>query len=298
MGSILKDKVALVTGASRGIGEAIARRLASEGATVIITARTVAGKGSHHGGSVGVGDHVVALAGSLNEVADRIRADGGRAIAIQCDVGDPAARGALYDRAMSATGRVDILVNNAATAVYGRAWNAISDEKRDQVWEVNFHAPYDLMCRFVPQMVSRGRGWVINISSKTAELPELPFGPFERHSGVMLYGAAKAALNRLGVGVAAELEGTGVAVNTFAPFSVVWTPGAAQTGVDAYRDQPGWVEEPVEGMAETALAFASCDPDTVSGLCVYSTPYLKEIGREIMTLDGREPLRGWKPSVA
>jgi NAD(P)-dependent dehydrogenase (short-subunit alcohol dehydrogenase family) len=285
----LQGKVALITGASRGIGEAIARRFAAEGATVIITARTA---------EAGAGDRNRTPEGSLAEVAHRIRSDGGKAIPIQCDVGDSASRAALFDRVMAEVGRVDILVNNAATAAYGRTWDRISERKYDQLWEVNLKGPYDLMRRFVPQMVERGKGWVVNISSKTAELPDAPFDPFEKTSGVMLYGTTKAALNRLSVGIAAELQGTGVAVNTFGPFSIVWTPGTAQAGIEKYRSSPGWVEEPVEGMAETALAFASCDPNEVTGLCVYSTTYLQNIGREIRTVDGKSPLRNWKPAVA
>jgi NAD(P)-dependent dehydrogenase (short-subunit alcohol dehydrogenase family) len=113
----------------------------------------------------------------------------------------------------------------------------------------------------------------------------------------MLYGTTKATLNRLSAGIAAELDGTGVCCNEFGPFSIVWTPGTAMTGVEKYRGLPGWVEEPVEGMAETALALASCDPNAVNGLTVYSTTYLQEIGREIHTLDGKDVLRNWKPAV-
>jgi|GEM_PF-6763122 len=165
------------------------------------------------------------------------------------------------------------------------------------MFELNARAPFDLMRRFAPQMVARKEGWIVNITSKTAELPPSPFNAFERSSGVTLYGVTKAALNRMSVGIAAELGGTGVAVNAFAPFSIVWTPGAARTGMEKFRSLPEWVEEPIEGMAEVALAFATCDPDKVSGLCVYSTPYLQETGRKIMKLDGRTPLGDWKPIV-
>jgi hypothetical protein len=139
-------------------------------------------------------------------------------------------------------------------------------------------------------MIARGSGWIVNIGSKTAELPTRPFNPFEKGSGVMLYGSDQGALNRLTAGIAAELDGTGVCCNEFGPFSIVWTPGTAMVGVEKYRGLPGWVEEPVEGMAETALALASCDPNAVNGLTVYSTTYLNEIGREIRTLDGKEVL--------
>jgi NAD(P)-dependent dehydrogenase (short-subunit alcohol dehydrogenase family) len=294
--AILDGKVALVTGASRGIGEAIARRFAAEGATVIATARTLApGTGAYTSGTVGVGEATKTIDGSLSELADRIRADGGKIITIQCDVGDPASRAAMIDQALA--GRIDILVNNAAASVFGQNYDSLSDRQYDRLWETNVKGPFDLMRRVGPLMVARGSGWIVNISSKTAELPVPPFNPFEKTSGVMLYGATKAALNRMSSGIAAELDGTGVAVNCFGPYSIVWTPGTAMTGVEQYRGLPGWVEEPVEGMAETALAFASCDP-SVTGHCSYSTTYLEQTGRAIMTLDGKRKLENWKPEIA
>jgi len=129
MGSVLQGKVALVTGASRGIGEGIARRFAAEGATVIVTARTIeASGGVHEAGNVD-GKGKSALAGSLNEVVEQIRTDGGEVIALRCDVGDPASRAELYDAAMKMTGRVDILVNNAATAVFGKSWKSVREDE-------------------------------------------------------------------------------------------------------------------------------------------------------------------------
>ena len=81
------------------------------------------------------------------------------------------------------------------------------------------------------------------------------------------------------------------------PFAVVWTPGTKNSGAEAYRKLPSWVEEPVESMAETALVFATCDANKVNGLAVSSTTYLKEIEREIHTLDGKDVLRNWKPAI-
>jgi NAD(P)-dependent dehydrogenase (short-subunit alcohol dehydrogenase family) len=297
VGQALEGRTAFITGASRGIGEAIARRFAAEGATVVITARSMEPGTGRFTENARAEAAPVPIDGSLKEVAARIAADGGKAVPIQCDVADPASRAAAVAQALEAVGHIDILVNNAAAGGYGQGWDQIASTHFDRLIETNIKGPLHFMQLLVPGMVARGRGWVVNIGSKTAELPTRPFNPFEKGSGVMLYGATKAMLNRMSAGIAAELDGTGVCVNEFGPFSIVWTPGTAMVGVEKYRGLPGWVEEPVEGMAETALTFASCDPNAVNGLTVYSTTYLQEIGREIRTLDGKEVLRNWKPAV-
>jgi NAD(P)-dependent dehydrogenase (short-subunit alcohol dehydrogenase family) len=297
VGNALQGKIAFVTGASRGIGEAIARRFAAEGATVVITARSMEPGTGKFTENAAAEAKPVPISGSLKEVAAQIEKDGGKAVAIQCDVADPASRAKAVKEALAAVDRIDILVNNAAGGGYGQSWDKISSEHFDRLIETNIKGPLHFMQMLAPGMVERGQGWIVNIGSKTAELPERPFNPFEKGSGVMLYGATKAMLNRMSAGIAAELDGTGVCCNEFGPFSIVWTPGTAMVGVEKYRGLPGWVEEPVEGMAETALALASCDPNKVNGLTVYSTTYLNETRREIRTLDGKEVLRNWKPAV-
>src|SRR5215469_9824476 len=112
-----------------------------------------------------------------------------------------------------------------------------------------------------------------------------------------LRSTAKPEVRRLSADLAAELSASNVAINALAPFSVVWTPGAAASGLERYRTLPDWVEEPVEGMAEAALALCTVDPQVFSGRVVYSTTYLHENGRAIRTLDGQDFLRNWKPAV-
>jgi NAD(P)-dependent dehydrogenase (short-subunit alcohol dehydrogenase family) len=253
--------------------------------------------GTGRGRDIAAGGKSIAVEGSLKEVAARIAADGGRAIPIRCDVADPASRAQAADEALAAVGYIDILVNNAATSSYGRKWQDIPAAVSTRLWETNVQGPYDFMQRFGRGMLDRGRGWMINIGSSAAEMPERPFNAFNRTSGVTLYGTTKAALDRMTIGVAAELEGSGVCANAFGPFAVVWTPATKNSGAARYRGLPGWSEEPIEGMAEAALAFATCDPDKVNGIITASTPYLQEIGREIHTLDGKEILRNWKPAI-
>jgi NAD(P)-dependent dehydrogenase (short-subunit alcohol dehydrogenase family) len=261
---ILDGKIALVTGASRGIGAAIAQRFGAEGAHVIVTARTLSGQGSDYGGQ--------ALDGSVEEVAETICLTGGKAQGWRCDVGDPASRALMADEVIANFGGIDILVNNATTTAGAGMYDTISSEQYGRVFEVNVKGPLDLIQRFAPGMARRGQGWILNLTSKAAEHPEGP--PFSRlftDGGMILYGAAKAALNRLTSGLAAELSASNVAINALAPFSVVWTPGAAASGLEKYRSLPQWVEEPVEGMAEAALALCTVDPQVFSGRVVYST---------------------------
>jgi citronellol/citronellal dehydrogenase len=282
----LDGKIVLVTGASRGIGEAIAIRFGAEGGTVICTARSL-DPGTDH------------LPGSLRETVQRIEALGGTGAAVQCNVANPASREAMIKEVLERFGRVDILVNNAADATYGKTYDQVSARRYQSLFELNLRGPFELIQRVGPGMRERGQGWILNISSKTAEMPAgPPFDRFARSSGVTLYGASKAALNRLTVGLAAEFDGSGVAVNALAPFSVVWTPGADMVGTAQYRKMPGWREEPAEAMAEAALALCTGNPATVTGLVVYSTEYLEKIGRKVHTLDGRSELTNWVPSVA
>lgn len=276
----LVGKVAIVTGASRGIGAAIAKRFAAEGARVALVARTV-----EEGDSK--------LAGSLHEVAEWIRAHGGECVCIAADLSDEESRKRIVPQAIEAFGGVDILVNNAA---WGRYRPAHQQRLRDLrlAWEINVVAPLDLTQQCLESMKSRGAGWVVNLSSATADLPHpAPYDFNERYIdfnlnvGPTLYGSTKAALQRLSAGLAVELAPYHIAVNTLAPVEAVASEGAVELGViDA-----GAHYEPPEAMAEAALALSTRPAARLSGRITLSLELLRELGMNtVMGLDGHDPL--------
>jgi NAD(P)-dependent dehydrogenase (short-subunit alcohol dehydrogenase family) len=267
-----KDKVALVTGASRGIGAAIAERLAAEGARVAAVARSL-------------DTHPPKLPGTLVETVTRIEARGGTAVAIQGDVMDGASRRRFALECRRRLGPIDILVNNAAFGPYRRFLD-LGERDFQGTLEANLHAPFALCQLVLPDMVASKCGWILNISSATAFHPaKPPYIEWERSGGYHLYAASKAALDRLSTGLAAEFYAQGIAVNALAPVAAVITPGVEATDVGKWIE-PSMIE-PVEAMAEAALALCSGDPATLTGRVVYSVRFLEEIGRPIRTLDGR-----------
>jgi citronellol/citronellal dehydrogenase len=273
----LEGRVALVTGASRGIGAAVAVRLAAEGAAVALAARSLDEAPEH-------------LGGTLRETAQVIERAGGRALPLAADLSRPEERARLVERARAALGPVDVLVNNAAAAFY-LPFERVSERRFQVAFEVNVRAPFDLAQRLLPDMRARGRGWIVNVSSATARAPEgPPYGAFERKGGATLYGATKAALDRLSTGLAAELFDWGIVVNSVAPVGAVLTPGVEALGVvpEAYRESA----EPVECLVEAILALAVPRDPPVTGRVLLSKPFLAELGLPVRTLDGRSLLAG------
>ena len=267
-------RVAFVTGASRGIGAAIAERLAAAGAAVAVAARSVDA-------------HPPNLPGTLRDTAERIRSRGGRAEAIACDVFEPDSCAAAVARCRETLGPIDVLVNNAAAGPY-RPFEKLSLRDFEVTFAANVRAPLLLVQLVAREMRARQRGWIVNVSSATAEPPQgPPYGPWERSGGMHLYGASKAALNRLTAGLAAELHADGIAVNALAPVAAVITPGVEALGATRWIE-PSMIE-PVEAIAEAALALATCEP-SLTGRVTYSLPLLRELGREIRTLDGESVL--------
>jgi citronellol/citronellal dehydrogenase len=261
----LDGKVAIVTGASRGIGAAIAQRFAAEGARVACLARTLE-----------EGDHA-SLEGSLYTTVRAIEHAGGRAVAIACDVSDYDACARGVDEARKALGPIDVLVNNAALTYFVPVAD-IHVAKWLRSFSVNVHGPFYMSKLVLADMLPRKSGAIVNIWSGAAIGPGR--GPYDKlRSGRAgtLYGTEKAALERFTQGLAAEVYESGVSVTCVSPSLVVATPGVLHHKLVRGADDPN--VEPVSMMADAALLLATEPLDAITGRVTYSQQILKEYGK-------------------
>ena len=263
-GNELSGRVALVTGASRGIGRGIARRLARAGATVVVSARSL--------------EKPVELEGTLAETVGLIEADGGKALAIQADLEVPEERDAMVEQAVAAAGRLDILVNNAGRSRYAPV-ETMSDAFFEGTIDHYLRAPFKLCQAAIPEMRKRGEGWIVNVGSVTAQRPFKPYDDFARLGGATIYAAIKAALARFTQGLAAELQDSGIAVNLVAPSSAISTPGADEYVPEDYPT------EPVEYLAEVAFELCHLPASERTGLLAHSIHFARA---ESLTAQGFE----------
>lgn len=262
----LQGKVALVTGASRGIGTAIALRLAREGAAVAVTARTVDPGMSR-------------FEGTITETVQRIRAADGDAVAIAADLSHREDRERIVAETQEQLGPIDILVNNAAVT-YFQPIADFPERRRDLMFEVQVYAPMHLAQLVLPGMIERGQGWIVNISSGAARHPAFPPDPARRAIGGTVYGMCKAALERFSTGLASEVYDHNIAVNALSPNRVVPTPGTLHHHL-VRPDDSEQVVEPPEVMAEAALALCDGPPTALTGRIAYSQDLLTELGRDV-----------------
>ena len=185
--------VAIVTGSSRGLGRAIAREFAREGASVVVSARPSSPTG---------------LPGTPDDTARAIEDEGGQALSLSCDVSDETQVRSLVERAMDRYGKIDVLVNNAGIMVIGETMMQIDTARWDQSMATNVRGLY-LMCRHVvPMMMKESRGNIINLGSRSVTSP---------HAGGTLYGATKAAVHMFSFCLAEELREHNIAVNVLSP---------------------------------------------------------------------------------
>ncbi|MFP6808606.1 MAG: SDR family NAD(P)-dependent oxidoreductase [Pseudomonadales bacterium] len=253
---VLAGKVAVITGASRGIGEAIAMRYAQEGAKVVVSARTVED-----------GDHV--LAGSINSVVKRINDAGGDAMAVRADLAIKDHRTNLIKEIEGTYGPVDILVNNAAVT-YFVPIESFSEKHYTLMTEVQIYAPLHLSQLVLPSMIERESGWILNISSHAAIHPEKDKGG----RGGTVYGMCKAALERFTTGLASEVYSNNIGVNVISP-GLIATPGVVHHNLIT-EDTPEERITPVEHMAEACLHLVHGDAKEMTGMITYASEMLKD----------------------
>ncbi len=255
---ILDGKVAIVTGASRGIGAEIARRFGAAGAAVAVAARTT-------------GAGLSPFPGTIGETAEQIRASGGTAVAIRADLSQAEDRERLVAEASRQLGPPDILVSNAAVTYFSRVAD-FTARRYQLMFDVQVEGPFHLAQLVVPGMRAKAQGWILNISSGAARHPAFPPAELARRGGTV-YGMCKAALERFSTGLAAELYDDNIAVNALSPSRVVPTPGTIFHHLTTEDDPEA---EPPAVMAEAALLLCSAEPKTLTGRVAYSRQILAE----------------------
>jgi 3-oxoacyl-[acyl-carrier protein] reductase len=199
----LQGRVVIVSGASRRLGRCYAMALGRAGATVIALARTM-------------GDDPAQM-GTLREVEETGRKLGYAIHSYRCDLNDEDDIERVIDEVVARFGGIDGIVNNAVFAADRRDPLDLSREVWEEAMHVNVRAPYVLISKAYPSMVTRGGGSIVNITSLAATNTGKGGGA---HLGLVLYGASKAALNRLTTWFAAEFESDNIAVNAISPGDV------------------------------------------------------------------------------
>jgi len=259
----LDGKCVVVTGASRGIGAEIARVFAAEGGKVVCAARTLK-EGEHP------------LEGSLETTVQGIKDAGGEATAAAVNISEESECEKLIQAARDTFGPIDVLVNNAALTYFVPVKDYATN-KWMRSWAVNFHAPFILSKLALQDMLARGSGSIVNISSGAAIGPGRgPYNEMQTRGGGTCYGAEKAALERFTQGLAAEVYNDGISVTCVSPSQVVPTPGTVHHKLVRGMDDPRG--ESPELMARAALLLASEPLDKVTGRVTYSQQILKEFG--------------------
>jgi NAD(P)-dependent dehydrogenase (short-subunit alcohol dehydrogenase family) len=260
--------VALVTGASQGgSGTGLAVRLAAEGAKVGITARSAEG---------------------LERTRVMMEELGGEVLVMPCDLGEPdGGRETLVARTEEAFGPLDILVNEPVSHELKRVHEWTLDELRKHT-ELNIWSYWLTMAQVIPGMRERGRGWILNFTSFSGELPPGPPFAFKALDGSSMYGATKAAINRVTVAAAAENYPV-IAVNALTP------QVAGGRAINSEHVPVKEIWEPTETMVEAGFALITGDPAVLTGRIAYSLQLILELQIPVYDFSGKNLMEGWQP---
>lgn len=253
----LSNKVAIVTGASRGIGKAIALKLAEEGATVVVAARTEAAGGP--------------LAGTIHQTAEEITKLGGKALPLKVDITKEDDIAQMVRQALEKLGRIDILVNNAGA---GRPATLLEMQVRhwDMVINTNLRGPFLCTKAVLPTMAAQKSGSIINVSSLAAQVDNVP------KTG-LAYDVSKAGMNRFTWGLAEEVRQYSIAVNAMMPAN---TETEGWSFLNPKFDHSVWQRPQLWGAF--AAFLASRDASTLTGRCLTADELTVECLRAGWTL--------------
>ena len=248
MAGRLQGKVAIVTGASRGLGEYVSVGYGREGAKVVIAARTEEEKDPR-------------LPGTIYHTAKLVEEAGGEALPVVCDVSSMESVEAMVETVMKKWGQIDVLMTNAAVQPAGLMTPARPDFPPIKLksWElefnINVHGPFRTIRAAIPHMIEKKSGSIINISSVAAR-------------GGSHYGATKRAIEAMTIGMANECKDVGIAVNALKPVGGIETPGllfgrAPGTRGTSTAPRPG-LPKP-DSYVEAAVLLALATPDKFTG---------------------------------
>jgi citronellol/citronellal dehydrogenase len=232
----LSGRVAIVTGASRGIGKSLALRLARAGAAVTVAAKSEQATDR--------------LPGSIHETADAIRAEGGRALAVATDVRDEAALRNLIDRTVAEFGRLDILVNNAG-AIWAQPILDTPPKRFDLMMGINVRAAYIASYYALPHMVKQRWGHILNMCPRLSDTAS---------PGKVAYMISKLGMARLAIGLAAEHRADNIAANALWPRTIIESQASINWGM---ADRSQW--RTPEIVCDASLAIFAQEPRTCTG---------------------------------
>ena len=259
----LQGKVAIVTGASRGIGKSMALGLAEAGASVVVAARTAEPRGT--------------LPGTIHETVAEIETAGGRALAVTCNVREEESIREMVNRTLDEYGAVDVLVNNAGIGGYA-PFLQMTLREWDLNMAINLRAPFIACQAVAPIMIEQGGGSIINVSSHAATNIFYSTLGEDHDAGIALigqaYGASKAALERLTWGLATELGQHNIAVNALKPLRPVATEGFRFQRPDA--DFSTWATP--QDMAKATVYLAAQDARGLTGTIVTDEELVRRLG--------------------
>ncbi len=262
----LRGRVAVITGASRGIGRALALGLAKAGCPVVIAAKSTESSDK--------------LPGSIYTVAEEVKALGGEALPVPVDVRDAAAIEALAAKTRERFGRIDILLNNAG-ALWWRPLLETPAKRFDLVMGVNARASFLCAQAVLPSMIERKWGHIVNMSPPM-DLSLVP--------GRIAYAISKLGMTMLTLGLAEELKGHNVAVNSLWPVTVIESQASINWGLGT-RDQ--WRTPDI--LVDCVLRMVSKEPKDLTGQALLDEDFLRSEGitdlSKYSCVPGSKPMR-------